>query len=238
MLDLTDRPLVDRNIIPTTLSEAGAGLYGAINLSETWLLDYEGYVVNGFNEGAVTDGVLTPRSGKGSHRADNNNSRALVGRVGVSPRLGTEVGVSVHTGDYDDAGDRNLTIAALDARFSTGPLEFLGEGALGSADTTAAGGDGARSAGFYLEGRFHFLAGAIGALPQSVFTGAVRVDYVDVDRNVAGADTQRLTFGVNFRPTEETVVKNDLLFTRARGSGLSDWGDTGTGYRFSVATYF
>ena len=83
-----------------------------------------------------------------------------------------------------------------------------------------------------------FLAGAIRALPLGVFTAVARADYVDRDRNRGGADQQRLTLGLNFRPTEETVFKNDVLFDRARVGGASDWGDTETSYRFSLATYF
>jgi hypothetical protein len=39
MLDLTDRPLVDRDIIPTTLSEAGVGFFGQIFPSEQVVLE-------------------------------------------------------------------------------------------------------------------------------------------------------------------------------------------------------
>ena len=240
MLDLTERPLVDREVIPTTLSEAGLGLYGSFGLSEMLLVNYEGYIVNGFKDSAVEDGLLDPHEGAGSKSEDNNNSRAFVGRLGVSPRLGTEFGVSVHTGDYDSLGTQNLTLAALDGRFAAGPFEFLGEGALGRADYEESPGveETAESAGFYLEGHFHFLSGAISALPQSVFTAAARADYVDHDQNVDGLDQERLTLGLNFRVTEETVFKNDLLFDRGRALDASDWDDTQTSYRFSVATYF
>ena len=240
MLDLTERPLVDQFVIPTTLSEAGLGLNGIFALSEMFVIDYEGYLVNGFDDATVEDGVLEVREGRGSKKEDNNNSRAFVGRVGLSPRLGTEIGVSVHTGDYDAAGDQNLTIAALDAMFAAGPFEILGEGAMAQADyTDSVGVEGtAESAGFYVEGRFHFLAGAISALPQSVFTAVARADYVDRDRNTDSVDQERLTLGLNFRVTEETVFKNDLLFDRGRAADVSDWSDTETSYRFSVATYF
>jgi len=241
MLDLTERPLVDRDVIPTTLSEAGLGFFGQIFPSEQLVLDYEAYLVNGFDDDAVdTSGVLQIRNARGSKKQDNNNSRAFVGRFGVSPRLGTEVGVSVHTGDYDREGATNLTIAALDVRFASGPVEFLGEGAMARGDYRDALGAGqtAESSGFYLEGRFHFLAGALGALPQSVFTGVARLDYVDRDQTSDGNDQERLTLGVNFRPTEETVLKNDIFFDRSRAMGATEWGDSGPSYRFSIATYF
>jgi hypothetical protein len=222
------------------LSESGLGLFGSFNASEEFVFDYEAYLVNGFDDASVDGGVLSLRDGRGSASSDNNNSRAFVGRLGMSPRLGTEVGVSVHTGDYDSAGDQGLTITALDARFATGPFEIQGEGAMAGADFVSGGPEPgkAESAGFYLEGRFHFLDGLVKALPQSVFTGAARVDYVDQDRNTDGVDQERLTIGLNFRPTEETVFKNDFLFDKTRGGGVSEWSDTETGYRFSIATYF
>ena len=237
MLDLTERPLVSRSVIPTTLSESGLGLFGMLYPTETLVVDYEAYLVNGFGAGAVnSSGSLDLRSGRGSRKADNNNGRAFVGRLGVSPRLGTELGVSVHTGDYDASGDENLTIAAFDLHVAQGSFEILGEAALARAGV--AGSEDAEAAGFYVEGRCHFLGGAFSSFPQGVFTGVVRADHVDHDRNVDGSDQQRLTLGINFRPTEETVFKNDLLFDRARGAGTSDWSDTETGYRFSIASYF
>jgi hypothetical protein len=241
MLDLTDRPLVNRFVIPTTLSESGLGVFGVIYPNEAWVVDYEAYLVNGFGDATVTGaGTLNLRGGRGSQSEDNNNARAVVGRLGVSPRLGTEFGASLHTGSYDAGGDQNLTLAALDARFAQGPVEILAEGALARADLpdSLLAGDAARSAGFYLEGRVHLLAGAVTALPQSVFTAVVRADYVDRDRETDGSDVERLTLGLNFRPTEQTVFKNDVLFDRSRSSGETDWSDTETAYRFSIATYF
>ena len=253
MLDLTERPLVDRFIIPTTLSESGLGLYGTAYPSEQVVVNYEAYLVNGFDQDVLVLGgsttplraVLDLHEGRGSAAGDNNNDRAFVGRVGLSPRLGTEIGLSVHTGKFDDAGTDRLTLAAVDAHFAQGPFELVGEGALartGKLDLQGAGdavaSERAKAAGFYAEGRLHVLAGAIRSLPQSVFTAVARADYVDRDANVAGADQERLTLGVNFRPTEETAIKNDILFDRARTAGDTKWGDTGTSYRFSVATYF
>ncbi|HEX9611399.1 MAG TPA: hypothetical protein VF978_05885, partial [Gemmatimonadales bacterium] len=110
--DLTDRPLVANRIIPTTLTEAGAGLFGQLYPSETSVLTYEAYVVNGFNNSLLgytvnaTTGAITPttnvRSARGSMRGDNNPGKSLVGRVAFSPLLGIELGASAHTGRYGD----------------------------------------------------------------------------------------------------------------------------------------
>jgi len=229
------------------------------------VLTYEAYAVNGFNEDSVdpVTGELTLRDGRGSQKTDNNNSRSFTGRFAASPRLGTEIGVSLHTGKYDDAGNHNLTITALDAIYATGAWEFVGEAALASAGYTpqlvpadvsgvgntpaipgtaqsasAVADETAKNWGTYLEARYHFLPGAIKALPMSVFTAVFRGEYVDRDSNVTGRDVQRGTFGLNFRITEETVIKNDLQLTRERESGVSEWADTEAGYRLSFATYF
>lgn len=135
--DLTDRPLVDNRIIPTTLTEGGAGVFGQIYPSDATVFTYEAYVVNGFNNNVIayavnaTTGGINPttnvRSARGSLRRDNNPAKSLVGRVAFSPLLGVEIGASGHTGLYGNAGDGRLTVAALDAIVARGRWELLGE---------------------------------------------------------------------------------------------------------------
>jgi hypothetical protein len=45
--DLTDRPLVSQLVIPSTMSETGAGFYGTFYAGRTGNLDYEFYVTTG-----------------------------------------------------------------------------------------------------------------------------------------------------------------------------------------------
>ena len=45
--DLTDRPLVSQFIIPSTMSETGAGFYGTFYPGRTSKMDYELYVTTG-----------------------------------------------------------------------------------------------------------------------------------------------------------------------------------------------
>jgi hypothetical protein len=139
--DLTDRPLVDQSIIPTTLTEAGAGLFGQAFPSGASVLTYEAYVVNGFDNNLIeydvsSSGTITPvtsiRSARGSMRRDNNAAKSLVGRIAFSPALGIELGVSGHAGVYSDAGSGRLTIGALDAIVARGRWELLGEFATAS----------------------------------------------------------------------------------------------------------
>jgi phosphate-selective porin len=216
--DLTNRPLVDREIIPTTLAETGMGFYGAFYPGEKSLLGYELYVVNGFNAATAT----SIRNGRGSHKTDNNEQKALVGRVNYSPILGLDLGVSAHRGAYDDAGDQALTILALDADCNRGPLQLKGEYARASVEEAAAD----QQWGYYAQAAYHFLPGAVRAFPNSVFTGVFRYDAIDLETR----DEKRYTLGVNFRPEEDTALKLEYE--------VYDQDDQSNGIVFSVASYF
>ena len=221
--DLTNRPLVARRIIPTTLSESGMGLYGTFYPGESTLLGYEIYLVNGFNSNLLkSDGTARIRSGRGSHKTDNNDQKSLVGRLSYSPFLGLDLGASFHRGAYDDNGDHILTIAAADLAYRRGPLDLQGEFARAAID--AAGDDS--QAGFYAQAAYHFLPGAVRAFPHSIFTAVFRYDRIDQKT----ADEARYTIGVNFRPEEETVFKLDYE--------LYDVDEDSNGILFSVASYF
>jgi hypothetical protein len=247
--DLTERPLVDQQIIPTTLSEAGLGFFGSIEPGESAVLSYEAYLVNGFNEGILVgedepNGQVRIRGGRGSARTDNNNARSFVGRIGFSPVLGLDLGASAHTGRYTDrtTSSENLSIMAFDARFNRGPLEVLGEFALSSTGlpdgVTLEGADDVSQNGYYVQGNWHFLSGAIRSIPASIWTAVVRFDEVDFDADVTGDRNRRLAIGLNFRPTEDTAFKVDVTrgWRAARNSDTDGLPDDSA--HFSVATYF
>ncbi|MCA9472541.1 MAG: hypothetical protein KC594_10795, partial [Nitrospira sp.] len=54
--DLTDRPLVDQRIIPTTLHQPGAGIYGTFYPTSLSQINYEIYVTSGFTGAFGGDG--------------------------------------------------------------------------------------------------------------------------------------------------------------------------------------
>jgi len=253
LIDITDRPLVDRVIIPSTLSESGMGFFGTVYPSESSVVSYEAYVVNGFDEGVINDdGHLRVRGGRGSKKADNNDSKAIVARLGYSPRLGVDVGASIHSGNFDDADERNLTIWALDARMTRGPVEVLGEVAGAGADleglpvSTRSGASRAfddpadSQLGAYGQVNVHFLHDRL--MPGSVFTGVVRGDWVDYDTDTDGDGESGLTLGLNFRPTEETVFKADYRWAWTSARVPDDvearWSEPDKRFFFSFASYF
>ncbi len=236
--DLTARPMVDRQIIPTTLSESGMGIYGTLYPTELSLLGYEIYVVNGFNQRIIKGTDTRIRSGRGSQKKDNNEDKAITARVNFSPKLGIDLGASVHTGDYDDEGKYNLTIFALDGAYTRGALDLLGEYARAEIDVDKADLPNAAESqqGYYLQASYHFLHDVI--LPTSVFTGVVRWDSVDFDADIDGDDQERLTLGLNFRPVEDSVFKIDWQFNWKRGENSSTRSKPQNRFFFSIASYF
>ncbi|MEC4888642.1 MAG: hypothetical protein RI101_01150 [Nitrospira sp.] len=138
--DLTDRPLVSRFIIPSTMAETGAGFYGTLYPGRTGKVDYEFYVTTG-PCGYKSDGTprITESNGtRGSRQRkcasddglDINNGKAFSGRVAVSPMLGVEVAGSAYHGNSAPGPNHNpLTIAALDWTLQRGPFEIIGEAA-------------------------------------------------------------------------------------------------------------
>jgi hypothetical protein len=126
--ELTERPLVDTTVIPTTLREVGGGFFGTLLPADSasGQVTYEAYVTSGFkglfNDGTVafdtTDGLTNGRAHEqpdGTESfADNNNNLAQVGRLEWSPVLGTQLGVSAHHGNYDQGDDNELLITAVD----------------------------------------------------------------------------------------------------------------------------
>ena len=244
--ELTDRPLVSTEIIPTALSEAGMGFYGAWYPTDQSRVTYEVYGVNGFGDGVILGDPEGTRisAGKGNLE-DNNNRPAWVGRIGFSPAATKEIGLSVHTGPYNTwmAEDltidekRNLTILALDWEWTRNCFDLLGEYARASLDVPKETGIFAESQeGVYVQLNTRFGRGFVSRLPDSNFTAVVRFGAVDFDADADGDSQRRLTLGCNFRPAPDTVFKLD--YQRNWSQDPFENEAKGAALLFSVASYF
>lgn len=265
--DLTLRPLVDRNVIPAVLRDAGIGAFGRWEWGQT-LWSYEGYVTNGF-EVLDRDGSLSStnprnvlRSGRPSEADgfegaydDFNNDKAFVGRLGFSPALGVDLGLSGYRGDYDARGDNALGIYAADLKLQGGALanafdagggfrEFLfahewlvefAQADFARDRFASASGVPREMTGFYAQWNYHFmpqfLRDALGdwATEETTFTLVARYDDVHVGVGSLDPHDRKMTFGLNFRPTEATVIKFDYEI---------DVDEADEGVAASIATYF
>jgi hypothetical protein len=145
--DLPRRSLVDRGVpvLPSTSAwdELGFGFLGDVSLTENALLNYQVFVMNGvsldseFEEIAQTrdprrDKVafeveLSPSTG--SFASDVKDSKAVTGRMALSPALGHEIAGSWYYGQYtpDFLGEEDLWAVGVDGRSGYGPFELEGE---------------------------------------------------------------------------------------------------------------
>ncbi|WP_342349834.1 hypothetical protein [uncultured Nitrospira sp.] len=264
--DLTERPIVDQRILPSTLHQPGVGAYGTFYPSALSKLDYEIYVLNGFTNAFggednpnntsninQNNGLRSARSS--STEFDNNNGKSVTGRIAFSPVLGVEVGGSGFYGNYGTRKGDNLAIVALDWTFQRGPFELIGESAwshIGNNDKNQDGtknGNPEKMQGYYIQGNYHFLPEWLSNLAPtffkkevSTFTAVVRWEETQLGKDLSGearktGEWQRWTFGLNFRPTEDSVFKTDFQYTPV---GLDDKGNriSDTAFIASWATYF
>lgn len=249
--ELTDRPLVTQVVVPGTLGESGVGFFGSLYPSDRALVTYEAYVVNGFTSEltriAPGEKRLNVHDAPGTRGADDASTKNLVGRLGVSPLLGVEIGVSAHAGPYGDgltpagAPARNATIVALDGSWRRGPLEVVGEGARLRADLSdslRAAGVSRGSSGYYLQANYRFGQGWLTPKPTSTFTGVVRWDQVSFATDVAGDTQQRLSLGLNWRPTGDAAFKSEYQWNWSTPSRSTVREPAERRVLFSIASYF
>jgi hypothetical protein len=244
--ELTDRPLVVTEIIPSTLSEPGMGFWGAFYPSPNARITYELYAVNGFNEGIINGAATRIREGRGDLEEDNNNVPALVGRIALSPLRGMELAGSFHMGQYNVSTEEGVQVAdreylkifGVDWEYRRGPFSFLGEYAHAGIGipSSLTGFLAGSQQGLYAQAGWRFLDGLTAALPHSSLSGVVRMDAVDFDTAIKGDALQRVTFGLNFRPAPDTVFKLDYQIN-GTFDGVNNK-TPGRAFLFSMATYF
>jgi hypothetical protein len=163
--DLTDRPLVSQFVIPSTMSETGAGIYGTLYPGRTGKLDYEFYWTTGpcsYNPDGVPriseeKGTKDSRQRKcefGSDGLDINNGKTFSGRLAYSPMLGVEVAGSGYFGNGSPSSYNPLSIFAVDWTLQKGPFELIGEAAWA-----------------YARGNDRAIAGSTFAAPGSLLLG-------------------------------------------------------------------
>jgi hypothetical protein len=238
--DLTDRPYVATFIVPTTWTEAGVGAFGGVQMGDV-LFDYDVVVTNGLDQGFSTTPGGGMRDSRSSFRADNNDQKQIAGRVGVTPDVGFLDGLSFGAsglwGTYDDLGTQDVSMFGFDLFVKKGPFELLGEAVWANLDRTptlATAGVPGGLDGWYLEGRFHFFPeswrGATSFFgDESTFTLVFRAEAVDTDDSATAIDfaargdafrddARRYTIGLNFRPSERTVIKFEYQFIDEPGA--------------------
>ena len=242
--DLTDRPILARDIIPTTWTEAGYGFFGDFNPlpgNEDLFLKYEVYAVNGLDTGFSDTGMSGARN---SLKTDNNEAKSIVGRVAVSPAEGHEVAFNGYWGDYDKINN-TLTGRGIDWITTWGPVEFLGEYAY--FDTEESASDVANFfQGAYAQANYHFWPKFLNdsflgrGFEDPAFTLTGRYDWAlindDSDAGIGNNRETRETLGLNYRPVDNFVFKFEYQWNQSKNEALE--AGNNNGFVTSVAMGF
>jgi len=249
--DFTKRPLVSTEIIPSTLSEVGGGLFGNIYIRKM-RLSYNMYLTNGFTDGIIlnSQGATSFQAGKPSLGEDNNTAPSYTGRIGFIPITGIETGFSFHTGTYNTYmmegqtidEKRNELILAADWDFSRsfkfGTLRLSGEFAYAKIDIpqNLISIYAEKQQGYYIDLAYDFLRGFVKILPKSYFIIAFRYDEVHLNKDINGELTRQFSLGLNFRPFEDSIFR--INYTRGWSYDKIDNLTHIALMTASIATYF
>jgi len=224
-----ERPAFAANIIPTTWSSDGVGIFGSLCQS----LTYEAYVVGGL-DGSMFTATSGIRNGRIKERPSLNEP-AITGRLDYYPCPAIQndsdqslrLGASGYFGGLDngDQGsnpgiDGEIGITSADFEYSVCKWDFRGAIAHINIDgARQIGGNVAEEIfGWYLEGAYHWLPEQwkTGKLAKADATVFLRLDKYDtqyempsgVSKNRAG-DRTDWVFGTNFYLTPNIVLKAD-----------------------------
>jgi hypothetical protein len=255
--EFVERPMVSTDIIPSTLSEVGGGVYGRVGLGGS-ILSYDAYLTNGLTDAVVGNehGRTDIASGKseGLLAEDNNGSPALSGRVALrDPSLG-EVGVSYYGGYYNafrvegtDVDERRwLGIGALDFGGSVGPTDVRGELAYASVSVPPGMVEifGDTQWGGHVDVTAPLWRPRLPGYPEAVVAASMRLERVDYNVGTFTAtggpirdDVTAVVSGISFRPSAGTVFRANYRFHWIRDFAGNP-PHRMAGFQLGFATYF
>lgn len=229
--DLTDRPILARDVIPTTWTEAGAGFFGSfdprIGSYEDLTINYEMYVVNGLDGGFSDTGLS---GGRSSLKTDDNGNKAIVSRLAFSPATGQELAVSGYLGEYGKPSD-DISGIGLDTFNTLGPLELITEYAYFGLEEDNSTSDRANYfEGAYVQLNYHFWFQRLNntflgrGFEDPTFTLVGRYDWARIhdDSDAAAGLNQetRSTIGLNYRPIESCALKIEYQWNDTKNEVL------------------
>ncbi|MCK5118471.1 MAG: porin [Candidatus Latescibacteria bacterium] len=151
-MDLGD---VKGKLGPTFWAEPGVMISGAVYPLWDIPVNYALYTTNGLNKNL------------NAQDSDNNGSKAIGGRVAVSPFGSLEIGASGYSGKWSPDDKEELRLLGVDGNYSIGPLNLSGEYAEAQISDSDQG-DYGKSA-FYVQGSYGFFGKCEGVVRYSEY---------------------------------------------------------------------
>ncbi len=257
LYEFVERPLVSTQIIPSTLSEVGAGLYGRFLVGDA-TMTYDLYFMNGLGSGVVLNADSRTSLAAGKDEAafaeDNNGFPSFNSRLALAHDRFGEVGLSWYGGPYNDFRAEGETVApklwlhilAVDLEAAIQDLQLQGEFAWNRVDVPGGLAElfAERQYGLYLDAIYPLFDFNWGSNYTAVINGAVRIDRVDFNLGKFGSTGDRiydeetvLSIGPSIRPVADTVFRINYRTHWIRDL-LGNPAVRRSGFQFGLATYF
>jgi hypothetical protein len=258
--EFTDRPISATQLLPSTFSNAGAGLFGK-KYSGKWMFGYEAYLSGGFDNSVIENAenkTFLPASKRNPERFEEINSGEpfFTGKIAVRNSKIGELGISYMSGIYNKFQDdgividekRSLSVFALDYNTTIPKIKtfITTEFAWVTIDVpeTYTQQFGNKQHGGFLDIVQPIINSTILGWEKAVLNVACRLEYVDWNvgqfketGDTIGEDLWSILPAVSFRPTSQTVLRLNYRFQKQRDifgnpPAITD------GFSFGLSTYF
>ena len=219
--EVISRPLVSHVVVPSDWTDNGFGITGRQGLGGGWVFNYEALVVAGLDENISAQGMRAARQPFG---VDNNNNKAMIGRIAFDHRGLFEGGFSYYDGKYDDASTLNLQGWAGHFFGKMGPFRLVGEYNRFTAEQASF--PDMILEGYYVRGLFDLFQKSIRnkTFPYARLSLVAQYDDVELSQPTGAGlilnQERRWTLGLNYRPSANWVIKVNREKNESEGTPL------------------
>lgn len=258
--DFIDRPISATTIIPSTFSNVGMGFHGKY-FSHNWILGYEFYLTNGFNNKVIDNDEGRTSLHAGNENPDkfeesNSGLPLYTGKIAVRNRNIGELGLSYMSGVYNKwkqdgliiDNKRSATVMAVDYNTSLfkNRLNITGEYCRAMVDvpSTFTQQYGSLQWGLYTDFVYTLFQRKMLGWEKAKIIVGVRCEMVDYNvgnfhetgTNI-GDDVWAIVPTLAFRPTGTTVIRFNYRYQQAHDL-LNNAPDKTGMIQFGFSSYF
>jgi hypothetical protein len=258
--EFTDRPISATQMLPSTFSNAGAGLFGK-KYSNNWMIGYEAYLSGSFDNSIIENTenkTFLPAAKDNADRFEEINSGLplFTGKIAIRNSKIGELGLSYMGGVYNKYQDdgviidtkRRVDVFALDFNTTLPKIKtfITSELAWIKVDVPSTYGQqfGNKQFGGFIDIVQPLLTKNILGWKNAVLNIACRLEYVDWNVGTfnetggnIGEDIWSVMPAISFRPTSQTVFRLNYRFQKQRDILGNPPANT-AGFNIGVSTYF
>ena len=258
--EFTDRPISATQMLPSTFSNAGAGLFGK-KYSNNWMIGYEAYFSGSFDNSIIENTenkTFLPAAKNNPERFEEKNSGIplFTGKIAIRNSKIGELGLSYMGGVYNKYQDdgiiidekRRVDVFAIDFNTTLPKVKtfITGEWAWIKVDVPSTYGQqfGNKQFGGFMDVVQPILKKNILGWENAVLNIACRVEYVDWNVGTfketggnIGEDIWSIMPAISFRPTSQTVFRLNYRYQKQTDI-LGNPPATTAGFNIGISTYF